>query len=276
MVWINHFNVVLHRIFVSMHKRFALFLFVALIVSQLAAQIDRPTPPAPTQKEYVPKKMFQFYTQGAAYLAGGDLSSRFAGFTGLGLGLGYKTFRNITVGARVNTLFGKNVLETNMLDNLKGTSGEILDANGQFASINYVMRGTLLKAQVGKIVPLGKNLNSGLWFQGGFCYMTTRIKIEYQKNVLPQLDNDMYKGYDRLTGGLGFSGSFGYHHITANNTVSYYACYNLARAGTQNLRGYQYDLNNNDQTVRNDLMSSISVGIILPIKEKTKSKESFY
>ncbi len=227
-------------------------------------------------KDIEPKQMLQVYVDGGFAVTGADLAKRFGYFSSLGIGLGYKTYRNITAGLTINTLFAPKVIDNTMLNSMRGSSGELLDANGNYAVINTLMRGTMLVGQAGKIFAMGSNKNSGLWLQGGFVYLSTHIKFQYPSKTLPQLDDNMYKGYDRLTGGLGLIASIGYHHITANNTLSYYIKTNFINARTQSLRTFQYDQIVADQSIKRDLIMSINAGIILPIRAKTLGKESFY
>lgn len=255
-------------------KLSSLFTFVLLSVcGNLFAQLPVPDD---EKKDYDSKKMFQVLPEFAVNFAGADLAKRFQGFSSLGLAVGYKTYNNLTFNVGFNTLFGKKVLESNMLDYLLGPSKELLDAKGNFATVKYSMRGTQVNFKAGKIFSIEKNKNNGIWIQGGLAYLATRIRMEYQKNFVPQLDNNMYKGYDRYNGGVGFTGSFGYHHITANNTVSYFLNYNFTAVSARNLRGYQFDLMQYTPNKSSHVVSGLSVGIILPIKAKSKKQESFY
>ena len=199
--------------------------FFLIFSNNIFAQLPIPDD---EKKDYDAKQMIQILPEFAVNFAGADLAQRFQGFSSLGLAVGYKSFKNLTVNVGFNTLFGKKVLESNMLDYLKGSSNELLDAKGNFASINYSMRGTQTAFKVGKVFRTEKNKNNGVWLQGGLTYLVTRIKMEYQKDFLPQLDNNMFKGYDRYSGGTGITGSIGYHHISSNNTVSYFLNYNFA------------------------------------------------
>jgi len=240
----------------------------------LFAQIA-PTPPK-FKKDYEAKQMIQFLPAFDLVFPTQDFGKRFGTISALGLGIGYKTNRNVTFNATFKTWFGSRVKEVGMLDSLKGSSGELIDANGNYASISYAMRGSNYSFKLGKIIRTEKNANNGIWLQGGFSYAQHRIKIEYQKDVLPQLDNDMYKGYDRLTGGVGLLASIGYHHITSNNTVSYFFNVEFGFNQTQSLRAYNFDTRSKDQNKRKDYFNALSFGIILPVNAKTADAESLY
>lgn len=247
---------------------------VLLSSSTLVAQ----TAPGPDlfKKDYEAKKMIQFLPSFDLLFPTQDLTKRFGTISAIGLGVGYKTNRNVTFNGFYRILFGNRVKEVNMLDNLKGSSGELIDANGNYASISYAMRGGNVGLKLGKIIRIEKNANNGIWLQGGFSYLQHRIKIEYQADVLPQLDNDMSKGYDRLSGGVGFLGSIGYHHITANNTISYFFNFDFGFNQAQSLRTYNYDTRSKDQGKRKDYFNGLSFGIILPVNAQTADEESLF
>lgn len=255
-------------------KAFLFFLSLCLTGGLIFSQ----TTPAPEQfkKDYEAKQMIQFLPSFDLLFPTQDLNKRFGTISSIGLGVGYKTNRNVTFNGFYKTLFGNRVKQVDMLDNLRGSSGELIDANGNYASISYAMRGGNLGFKLGKIIRVEKNANNGIWVQGGFSYLQHRIKIEYQNDVLPQLDNEMYKGYDRLSGGVGFLGSIGYHHITANNTISYFINFDFGFNQTQNLRTYNYDTRSKDQVKRKDYYNGLSFGIILPVNAQTADQESLY
>lgn len=255
-----------------MQKVLSLF-FLVLFSTQISAQ---KVPKVTLKKDYEAKQMIQVLPHFDIIVPRDNLAARFGTISALGIGLGYKTTQNVTFNSNFKTLFGNRVKENNMLNSLKGESGELIDVNGQYASVAFAMRGGYFNFKLGKIIRLEKNANNGLWLQGGFAYLQHRIKLEYQREVLPQLDGEMYKGYDRLTGGFGLIGSLGYHHITANNTISYYLNLDFGFHNTQSLRGYNYDQRSKDQAKRNDAFTGISFGIILPVRAMTANQESLY
>lgn len=227
-------------------------------------------------KDYEAKQMLEVNANYNFKIPQRDLRLRFGNFSGLSMSLTYKLYNNITFTGAVSTLFGSRVKEVGMLDSLRGSSGEYIDANGNYAQISFAMRGTQSDFMIGKIIRTGKNPNNGIWLQAGYSVLRHRIKFEYQPGVLPQLDGDLYKGYDRFSGGGGLLSSIGYHHISANKTVSYFINWQYGFYNTQSLRGFNYDTKKIDVTPRKDWMQSFSIGLILPIRPKTKSKDNLY
>lgn len=256
---------------VEMKNLLLLFCFT-LCFCEVQAQND----PASERKDYEAKQMLEVNSNYTFNISQADLAERFGNFSSLGISLTYKLYNNLTFTGRVSTLFGSRVKEVGMLDSLLGESEEHIDVNGNYASVALAMRGTQWDFMVGKILRTGKNPNNGIWLQAGFSYIQHRIKFEYQPGVLPQLDDDMFKGYDRLSGGGGPLTSVGYHHISANRTVSYYANWQFGFYSTQNLRGFNYDTRQAITSRRRDWVQSINLGIILPIRPKTQSKENLY
>ena len=253
-----------------------LFSFIIFSFLSLSLCAQTPNQESVYKKDYEAKKMFQVMAQYSYLSPNGDWARRYGVISSLGLGLGYKTLSNYTFNGHYNTLFGNRINETNMFDSLRGTSQELIDANGNYAIINYASRGAQVTFKFGKIIQLGQNANNGLWLQAGYSYLRHFVKFEYQEDILPQIDGEMLKGYDRLTAGNGFIGSIGYHHISANNTVSYFISYNLSFHITRSLRGYNYTTRTFENQKRNDNLSTLSLGIILPIKPKSVNQESLY
>lgn len=238
--------------------------------------IAQTAPNDESPRDYEAKQMLEVSANFNFKLPQRDLRLRFGNFSGLNLSFTYKLYNNITFTGAVATLFGSRVKEVGILDSLKGNSGEYIDVNGNYAQIAFAMRGTQTDFMLGKIFRTGKNPNNGIWLQAGYSILRHRIKFEYQPGVLPQLDGDMYKGYDRFTGGGGLLASLGYHHISANKTVSYFINWQYGFYTTKSLRGYNFDEMKPDIAPRKDWLQSINLGIILPIRPQTKSKDNLY
>jgi hypothetical protein len=255
-------------------KVLIVFLIVFLGVFKLDAQV--PSQESVYKKEYDAKKMIQVMPSYSYITPNGDLQSRFGVISALGIALGYKTYNNLTFNGSYHTLFGNRVNETNMFDSLRGPSGELIDVNGNYSDIQYAARGANICLKAGKIFRIGQNANNGIWLQGGYSYLRHFVKFEYQRDILPQIDGDMSKGYDRLSAGGGFIGSIGYHHITANNTISYFINFDLGFHSTKSFRGFNYTTRMPETGKRADHFTAINFGIILPVKPKTVNQESLY
>ena len=118
----------------------------------------------------------------------------------------------------------------------------------------------------GKLIPLGSfERNSGLLITGGLGFMQHKLKFTFQRTVLPQLENNYYKGYDRLTNGLMVRGFFGYQRIDPKGRMNFYAGMELLNGFTKNRRSYNYDTRKADTELRNDMLLGLKIGIMISL-----------
>ena len=129
------------------------------------------------------------------HLPGGDLAERFGGSSMFGVGFQMKNDKNFYWGFEGAALAGSKVKEDHIIDVITADSLDIIDVNGNTASIRFWERGAQAQVVLGKIIPLvGPNKNSGIFFQGGLGYIYHKIRIEDIGNQSPQLNADMRKG----------------------------------------------------------------------------------
>lgn len=206
---------------------------------------------------------------------GGDLSKRFVSDNAIGLGYLYKSKKNWLLGADGFFMFRDSIKETNILDSIVTSDGNIIDGNGTYAEIHLYERGFHMGIKAGKLFPvIGPNPNSGIFILGGIGLLQHKIRIENRDNSAPQISKEYKKGYDRLTNGLALSEFIGYMHLGNSKLVSFYAGVEFVQAWTQNRRSYNFDLMGPDNTKRLDLLYTIKVGWILPLYKR--SPDAFY
>ena len=134
---------------------------------------------------------------------GGDLANRFGNNGSIEVGFHVKDKKNWYYGVQFNYLFGNKVHEPNLLSNLLTSRGEILDEQGQIATMFIQERGFNVFVHGGKLFPvIGPNKNSGLLITAGVGLLQHKIRIEHQEAKITQLEGEYLKGYDRLTNGL--------------------------------------------------------------------------
>ena len=212
------------------------------------------------------------------YFPGGDLVNRF-GITGaIGGSFSIKTRKNWFFSARYEFLFGNNVKQQEIFDNLKTKGGVIINEDGEPAQLDLFERGFTIFLKYGKVIPgfgehlsLGPNRNSGLLVTGGIGLLQHRIHIT---GTTPQLTDPYIRGYDRLTNGLAVSQFIGYFHLSNNRMLNFYLGIELIQAWTSNKRGYNFDQMAEDTEKRLDMMSGIKIGWALPLYKKVA--DEFY
>jgi hypothetical protein len=198
------------------------------------------------------------------------LADRFGTNSNVGSQVLMKTKSNILYGIGATFIFGDNVKETNMLDGLKTSQGQIINSRGQDAEVYYYERGFHLAGYLGAILPIGNlNKNSGFFILGGVGLLQHKIRIHDKNEDIPGLYDDYKKGYDRLTNGLATSEMIGYQYLSSRRMINFYVGVEFLQGFTQNRRSYNYDLMEKDETKRLDLLTSIRFGWIIPAYKKT-------
>lgn len=226
--------------------------------------------PFPARQGHLVSAQFQLTFPGA------DLADRFGQNQSIGVDWRYKTKSNFTFGLEYNWMYGSNVKELVMLDSMIGESGEVIDKDGVFSVIRINQRGHNGFIKVGKIVPLGVNKNSGLFFELGAGVLYHKIDVMAPEATVPQLNGEYAKGYDRLTGGWAFKQFIGYQNLAPNRRANFIIGFDFMQARTESLRPYNFDTREADTKQRLDLIYAIKLGITLPVYTKKVEDEEFY
>jgi len=130
-------------------------------------------------------------------------------------------------------------------------------------------------AIIGKIFPLNRWRNSGLWLKLGIGYYGHKIHVSDPNNYFPQLDQTSYRlGYDQRSSGVALNQFFGYMFMQKRRTLSFYAGLELWQIFSKPDRGYIFVGDMAGPTDNRPRMFSgllgIKVGWILPFYEKQR------
>lgn len=218
---------------------------------------------------------------GAQYgfnLTAGDLADRHGHFNHVGLFAGYKTNKNWVYGIDANFMFGGDVRVNNLFDHLADSKGNITDQNGDIAIVVVYSRGMYVNATVGKVIPVwSPNKNSGIFLNFGVGWLAHKIRVETQDHVVPQLELDYRKGYDRLTTGLNTEQLIGYAFMANQGFVNFYGGFFAQQGYTYNRRTIFFDQPNNP--VSKDMMLDLQFGLkfawLIPVY-KRMPKEYYF
>lgn len=208
----------------------------------------------------------------------GDLKDRLGLMNHIGLYAGYKIKRNWVVGIDGGYMFGNKVREEGLLDGLKDEKGNITDMNGDIAIVQILGRGFHVNGNVGRIIPvLSPNKNSGIYVNFGVGYTAYKYRIETQDHVVPQIELDYKKGYDRLTSGLNTQQFIGYALMANQGAYNFYAGFYIQEAFTYNRRTVFFD--QPDVPVSSDMRLDIQYGFkvawLVPLYKRIP-KEFYY
>jgi len=197
----------------------------------------------------------------------GILAKRYAGSNSVGFTAAYKFGKNFQVQTGINTIFSGKVKENGILDSMIGNGGLLLDINGTYAEVKMYQRGLHWHADIGKIIPISNfDMNSGLFFSAGLGFIQHKIKFTHQRTVLPQLEGEYYKGYDRLTNGFMLRGFAGYQRIDPKGMLNFVAGIEILNGFTKNRRSFNYDTRQAETSMRNDLLIGLKFGIMISLK----------
>lgn len=154
-----------------------------------------------------------------------------------------------------------------MLKNVRTSNDEILDKDGQIATILFFHRGYSFLATAQKILPTkwAKNPNSGIFISGGLGFLQHKVRVENQNNRIPFLDGDYEKGYDRRTNGLVLKQSIGYVNFSNSGLANFSLAFEVYEAFTKNRRAYNFDLGGPDNRSRLDLAFGIRFSWLVPM-----------
>lgn len=213
-------------------------------------------------------------------LTAGDLADRYDFFHHVGFSSGYKFANKFYVGLAGNFMFGRRMSFTHqsLFGHLMDDKGNITDQNGDNATILLFSRGFNANVEVGRLFSiLSPNENSGILFKLGAGYLNHRIRIESNNHVVPSLELDYKKGYDRLTTGINTSQFLGYLLMSDNSFLNFYAGFYLQEGFTKNRRPIFYDQPDIpvSQDTRLDIQYGFKVGWLIPVY-KRKPREFYY
>jgi hypothetical protein len=171
-----------------------------------------------------------------------DLAERYGYLNHVGITAGYKTARNWYMNLDGNFMFGNQTRMTGLFDGLVDEYGNITDINGDIAVVLVYPRGFNANLSFGKIFPvLSPNANSGILFHVGAGYLMHRLRIETNDQVVPSLELDYKKGYDRLTTGINFHQFLGYSFLANSGAWNFYGGFYIQEGLTKNRRTIFFD-----------------------------------
>lgn len=172
----------------------------------------------------------------------GDLAERYGYLNHVGISVGYKTAKNWYMSFDGNFKFGNQTKITGLFDHLVDDNGNITDINGDRAVVLVYPRGVNTNVSIGKLFPvLSPNENSGFLLHIGLGYLLHRLRIETNDQVVPTLELDYKKGYDRLTTGVNFHQFLGYSFLANSGALNFYGGFYIQEGLTKNRRTIFFD-----------------------------------
>jgi hypothetical protein len=218
----------------------------------------------------------------------GYLASTFRYNFNVGFDITVKTKSNWTFDLAFNYMFGSKLRKTqkellgDMVYLRNDTAKEVIfNGAGNYAvDLNWEGRYWYLGASVGKIFPLDRWKNSGLWLKAGMGFFSHKIYFSDPNSYFPQIDvsskKDIYYryGYDQRSSGVALTQFFGYMFMQKRRVLSFYAGVELWEVFTKPDRGYifvgDFAGPTKDLPRKFSGMVSFKFGWILPFYEKKR------
>ena len=202
----------------------------------------------------------------------GTLKETFKSNLNIGVDVTYKTAGNWTFSVDFNYLFGSKVRDQKAIlgPDMLTSNGDLIDGNGQKATIYFEGRYWNLSGGFGKIFDFGKWRNSGLWLKLNFGYFEHKVRINDPDNQISQLSGDYKKGYDQRAGGFCMSQFFGYIFMSKVRVASFFAGIEVSEIWTKSNRNYSFLLMGKDESKKFSVLIGPKIGWIIPLYEKRK------
>lgn len=208
----------------------------------------------------------------------GYLKENFKPNLAVGTGVTVKTDHNWTVDVNFNYMFGANLRDTmaSFLGDMVSEDGRVWDGNGLKSTLYFEGRYWTVGAGVGKVIPVNRWRNSGIWLHLGAGYFGHKIRINDYDNQVPQLDGDYKKGYDHRSGGFALNQFVGYLFIQKNRLLNFYGGIEFWEIWSKPNRNYIFNEGpTENMPTKFSGLIGLKIGWNIPLYEK-KEVTTFY
>lgn len=207
----------------------------------------------------------------------GNLAINFSNNSSIGTSYFIELNNNIIVGMEGNFIFGGKIKDSTIFDRISNESGAIIGADGRYANVNLMQRGFDSYLFAGYALHFLKNNLSGIYITQGLGYLQHKIFIDTKNQNLPQLNEDMKKGYDRFSNGLSTKTSIDYKYYNRKGRFQISLGLNYTMAYTQNKRVYNFAKKEYYSDKKNwDKLFGCKVEIIIPINKRNEEEFHYY
>lgn len=249
---------------------------LALCSTLLAQTAPTETPKPKTANEKLPSAVLINLNLGYQ-IPGADMADRFNNNFVAGGSVAYLTAKNWMFSLDFDYIFADRLKE-DVLNPLRNSQGYLINEYGEPGDVVMQQRGFYTGLRAGKLISIGKlNKRSAIEVSFGAGYMRHWVHLEDRNELLPQLEGDYIKGYNRMTAGLGLRQYIGYRLMTRNRLVNFFAGVDFTQGFTKSLRSWDFDLMSGNTSLRLDLLFGFRAGWTLPLYIYTaKTETRFY
>ena len=207
----------------------------------------------------------------------GNLANTFKQNSAVGASYFLENNNNITLGIEGSYMFASDIKQSNIFDNISTSNGAIIGGDGYYANINVMQRGFYSHLFAGYAFHVDEDNLSGVYIAQGIGYLQHQIFIDTKNQNVPQLNEEMKKGYDRFSDGFStkFYIDYKYYHKKGRFQIS--AGFNYTMAYTKNRRAYDFANNTYYADEKNlDQLLGSRIEIIIPIQRKNQEEFHYY
>ena len=207
----------------------------------------------------------------------GTIANVYGDNSAVGASYFFETSNNLIFGVEASYMFGINIKNPNIFNNISTENGAIIDANGYYANVKTMQRGFNSHLFSGYAFHFFKNNLSGIYISQGIGYLQHQIFIDTKNQTIPQLNEEMKKGYDRFSNGLSTKFCFEYKYYHRKGKFQISSGVNYIIAYTKNQRIYDFAKNEYYQNKRTlDQLLGLKIEIIIPINRKNKEEFHYF
>ena len=207
----------------------------------------------------------------------GSLANTFGNNSAIGTSYFLETINNIIFGIEGNYMFGTDIKDSAIFDNISTSTGAIIGADGHYANVNLMQRGFDSHLFAGYAFHFTEINLSGIYISQGLGYLQHQIFIDTKNQNIPQLNEDMKKGYDRFSNGFSTKLSIDYKYYHKKGRFQISSGFNYTIAYTKNRRVYDFANNEYYSSKRTwDQLLGFKVEVIIPIHRKNEEEFHYY
>ena len=212
---------------------------------------------------------------------GADTKILYKNNSTIGASVIYKTDKNWLWTANANFIFGEQIRASReeILGIILDNSGELITGDGIWGSYAMFERGWHLQGKVGKIFNVcAPNPNCGFFVNAGLGYLLNRIKIEFSSyaSTPPNIEGDYSYGYDRMRGGLAYSGEVGYMYMSNSRLLNFSLSFEFTQAHTRSMRQWDFNLMGPDLKKYLDRYYGIRFSVYIPTYKRMPAEYYYY
>ena len=207
----------------------------------------------------------------------GSLSNTYGNNSAIGASYFVEKNNNIIFGIEGSYLFGNNIKDTTIFENISTSTGAIIGSDGRYTDIKLMQRGCDAYIFVGYAFHPSKNNLSGIYISQGIGYLQHKIFIDTKNQNVPQLNENMKEGYDQFSNGIStkFAIDFKYYHKKGRFQIS--SGFNYIMAHTKNQRLYDFvNQKYYDSLKKWDKLLGFKIEVIIPVNRKNEEEFHYY